>query len=324
MTAMQLLDDYLAERHALGFVAKTDEGCIRRFLQDYIDPVDGNVEFSKEYVLQHIGNRLNQEPNTVQREASAVNGFMDFVIRKGCKAYKIPPRSLPKAPRNFKAYIFSDDEIERILDAAAHISPNKQNPLRHHQLPVMFRILFNCGLRSAELRGLRVRDVDLSRNLFVIWDTKFHKNRLVPFTPSVADSLKRYLQVLMPLTDDLLLFPSPKTYGRYARYSASWLQVQLQMLLRRAGIPYRGKGQGPRPHDTRHTFAVHCLNNWVLSGEDITVALPVLSRYLGHSSLKGTQKYLQLTAQMYPDITARLEEQFGDLIPQMGVFHEDC
>ena len=155
MTAMQLLDDYLAERHALGFVAKTDEGCIRRFLQDYIDPVDGNVEFSKEYVLQHIGNRLNQEPNTVQREASAVNGFMDFVIRKGCRAYKIPPRSLPKAPRNFKAYIFSDDEIERILDAAAHISPNKQNPLRHHQLPVMFRILFNCGLRSAELRGLR-------------------------------------------------------------------------------------------------------------------------------------------------------------------------
>lgn len=324
MTALQLLDDYLTERHALGFVAKTDEACIRRFLQDYVDPTDGKVEFSKEYVLKHIGNRLNQKPNTVQREASAINGFMDFLIRKGCKAYKIPPRSLPKVPQNFKAYIFSDDEVERILDAADHISPNKQNPLRHHQLPVMFRILFNCGLRSAELRGLRVRDVDLSRNLFVIRDTKFHKNRLVPFTSSVAGYLKQYLQVLMPLTDDLLLFPSPKTYGRCPQYGASWLQAQLQILLRRAGIPYGGKGQGPRPHDTRHTFAVHCLNNWALSGENLTAALPVLSRYLGHSSLKGTQKYLQLTAQMYPDITARLEEQFGDLIPQMEVLHEDC
>lgn len=61
----------------------------------------------------------------------------------------------------------------------------------------------------------------------------------------------------------------------------------------------------------------------MLSGEDLTAALPVLSRYLGHSSLKGTQKYLQLTAQMYPDITTRLEEQFGDLIPQMEGIHEN-
>ena len=139
--------------------------------------------------------------------------------------------------------------------------PVKKNPLRHHQFPVMFRILFNCGLPSAELRGLRVRDVDLSRNLFVIRDTKFLKNRLVPFTPSVADSLKRYLQVLMPLTDDLLLFPRPKTYGRYALYSASWLQVQLQILLRRAGIPYRGKGQGTHPRDTRHPNVKHMTKN---------------------------------------------------------------
>ena len=94
------------------------------------------------------------------------------------------------------------------------------------------------------------------------------------------------------------------------------------MLLNRAGIPYKGKGLGPRPHDTRHTFAVHCLNNWALSGEDLTAALPVLSRYLGHSGLRGTQKYLQLTAQMYPDITARLENLFGDLIPQREVLHE--
>ena len=78
-----------------------------------------------------------------------------------------------------------------------------------------------------------------------------------------------------------------------------------------------------RPHDTRHTFAVHCLNSWVRSGEDLTAALPVLSRYLGHAGIRGTQNYLQLTAQMYPDITARLEEQFGDLIPESEVLHED-
>lgn len=60
----------------------------------------------------------------------------------------------------------------------------------------------------------------------------------------------------------------------------------------------------------------------MLSGEDLTTALPVLSRYLGHNGLSGTQKYLQLTAQMYPDIVAKLEVQFGDLIPQAEVSDE--
>ena len=69
----------------------------------------------------------------------------------------------------------------------------------------------------------------------------------------------------------------------------------------------------------RHTFAVHCLNSWVLVGEDLTAGLPVLSTYLGHNDLSGTQRYLQLTAQMYPDITQKLEKQFGELIPTMEV-----
>lgn len=96
------------------------------------------------------------------------------------------------------------------------------------------------------------------------------------------------------------------------------MHTQFRALLRRAGIPYNGPGNGPRLHDIRHTFAVHCLNNWVLSGEDLTAALPVLSRYLGHNGLSGTQKYLQLTAQMYPDIVSKLEVQFRDVIPQVG------
>ena len=61
----------------------------------------------------------------------------------------------------------------------------------------------------------------------------------------------------------------------------------------------------------------------LLAKEDITAALPVLSRYLGHNGLSGTQKYLQLTAQMYPDIVTNLELQFGALIPQMEVANEN-
>lgn len=63
MTSKMLLEQYMAERRALGFSLKTDEGCIRRFLQDFVDPDDGDISFTKEYVLSHIGNRRNMQTN---------------------------------------------------------------------------------------------------------------------------------------------------------------------------------------------------------------------------------------------------------------------
>ena len=303
MTSKMLLEQYMAERRALGFSLKTDEGCIRRFLQDFVDPDDGDISFTKEYVLSHIGNRRNMQTNTILRDVSAINGFLDFVVRKG--------------------YIFTDEEIEQILIAADHTAFTEQNPARTYQLPVMFRILFNCGLRTSELLKLRMRDVDLEENVFIILDTKFHKNRLVPFSTTVAEALKEYLEKIQEKSADAFIFPSSSSRSKSGRYGNSWIQAQFRQILRIAKIPYNGSGNGPRPHDIRHTFAVHCLNNWVLSGEDITAALPVLSRYLGHNGLSGTQKYLQLTAQMYPDIVTKLELQFGALIPQMEVANEN-
>ena len=83
MTSKMLLEQYMAERHALGFSLKTDEGCIQRFLRDFAEPDDGVISFTKEYVLSHMGNRLNVQTNTILRDVSAINGFLDFVIRKG-------------------------------------------------------------------------------------------------------------------------------------------------------------------------------------------------------------------------------------------------
>ena len=86
MTSKMLLEQYMAERHALGFSLKTDEGCIQRFLRDFAEPDDGVISFTKEYVLSHMGNRLNVQTNTILRDVSAINGFLDFVIRKGYTA----------------------------------------------------------------------------------------------------------------------------------------------------------------------------------------------------------------------------------------------
>ena len=54
---------------------------------------------------------------------------------------------------------------------------------------------------------------------------------------------------------------------------------------------------------------------WVRAGVHTTVALPYLSAYLGHAGLKNSQRYLRLTADLHPDISSRMDELYGALIP---------
>ena len=68
------------ERQALGFVGKTDRDCIRRFLQDYENPEDGNVEFTKEYVLGHIGKRLYGIQSSTSLAAKANPQFQGIYL----------------------------------------------------------------------------------------------------------------------------------------------------------------------------------------------------------------------------------------------------
>ena len=71
----------------------------------------------------------------------------------------------------------------------------------------------------------------------------------------------------------------------------------------------------------RHTFAVHFLKKWVLNGKDLTNCLPYLSAYLGHEDMRGTQRYLHLTADLYPNIIERVEELCSWMIPEV-IIHE--
>jgi len=84
-----------------------------------------------------------------------------------------------------------------------------------------------------------------------------------------------------------------------------------------ARISHGGRGHGPRVHDLRHTFAVNNLRAWFAQGQDVGALLPVLQTYLGHSSLSDTAYYLRLTAESYPDITARVQQFTGDVIPPL-------
>ena len=87
-----------------------------------------------------------------------------------------------------------------------------------------------------------------------------------------------------------------------------------------AAVPIRHSASRPRqgtaPADLRHTFAVHALLRWYREGADLDARLPVLATYMGHASVHGTQQYLHLTAELFPEVTKRANAAFGDVIPR--------
>jgi integrase/recombinase XerD len=72
-------------------------------------------------------------------------------------------------------------------------------------------------------------------------------------------------------------------------------------------------------------MAVNNLRSWFAQGENVSALLPVLQTYLGHSSIADTAYYLRLTKESYPDITARVQQIIGDVVPAIteGQHHGD-
>jgi integrase/recombinase XerD len=157
----------------------------------------------------------------------------------------------------------------------------------------------------------RVRDVDREQGIITVRQGKFRKDRLVPRAVSLGHRLRQYAARFEHRSPEAIFFPAPQGGPFHLRT----VYGVFRHLLLQCGIPHAGRSKGPRLHDLRHVFAVHTLLRWYRNGEDLDAKLPLLATYLGHQNLAGTQWYLHLTAELFPEITARVDAVFGEVIP---------
>ena len=131
---------------------------------------------------------------------------------------------------------------------------------------------------------------------------------------SLIERCRQYSKTVHPYpVPEAYYFPAldgkPMTVGNVYR--------NFRRFLWRAGISHGGRGYGPRICDFRHLYAIHCLKKWVEQKKDLMAYLPVLKTYMGHYSFKDTAYYLRLTADVFPDITLKLETRYPKIIPQL-------
>lgn len=268
---------------------------------------------SREVVEAWLKQNPSQSQQTLRMKAIIIRQLGLYMKRMNMSSYVIS--EIPKRNHLFTPYIFSDNEIEKIIEQADTVKPLSKKTSKHLVIPVFIRLLYFCGLRFSEVQQLRLENVDLDNGILIIYGSKFDKDRLVPMSPEITNICRAYSEkVHAHSSGDAIYLPNTHNtiYEKRCFYSV------YRDLLWKAGISHGGRGNGPRLHDLRHTFAVHCLRKWVEEDADITALLPYLSSYLGHKGLQETAYYLRLTADMFPQVTALLLHELGDIIPEIG------
>lgn len=270
---------------------------------------DSRIPLTNRFLDEWLSRRPGEKTNTQNKRLNATKRLFRFLQKCGICVEEIR-LELQHTQSDYIPYIFSAEEIRSIFYAADSYRSTGMSPFLHLTVPISFRLLYGCGLRSSELVQLRNGDVNIDAGVLHIRNAKFNKTRYVPFTSSLAGYIRNYMLERHPGNNQEHYFIAKR---ENRPYSTNEVHYWFRKVLYHAGIPHNGKGYGPRVHDLRHTFAVHSLQKSITEGRETASMLPVLSAYLGHKDIRGTQTYLRLTSEFYPHITSVLERRYGSI-----------
>jgi integrase/recombinase XerD len=202
---------------------------------------------------------------TVGHRTAALRFFFCKTLKRNYPVEEVP---YPKAARRLPN-ILTQEEAVRLIDSASNL---------FHR--TMLMTLYSTGIRRAELCRLKVEDIDSTRMILHIRQGKKNRDRDLPLSPKLLETLREYWRWMQPKT---YLFPGTKDGWRADKpITAKVLWEACREAAKRAGIT-----KPVPPHLIRHSFATHLVEG----GAD----LPTVQLLLGHSDLKATSIYLHLS-----------------------------
>jgi integrase/recombinase XerD len=307
------IKDHVELKRAVGYKYDAEALHLRRFDRFMMGKYPHATGLTKEIVLDWCSRKTYEAQANQCTRASITRQFGKYLDSIGVRAYIIPKGYYP-APEPYSPCIYTTAELSRFFAQTDRCRYCCECPHRHLIMPVIFRMIYMCGLRVSEARLLKVGDVDLDRGILIIHHSKKDNSRLVPMSDGLTERCRCYSEKVHPysLSEDYY-FPAldgkPMTVLNVYR--------NFRRFLWQAGISHGGRGHGPRVHDFRHAYAVHCLKKWAEEDLDLAAYLPVLKTYMGHDSFEETACYLRLTADVFPAITLKLETMYPGIIPEL-------
>lgn len=299
------LSQYVTVRRALGARLSEPAQTLRQFVT-YAER-EGSSRITIQLALRWAMTPQGVQPATWARRLSMVRRFATWWSAFDPATEVPPPRLLPARKRRRRPHIFTDEEIGRLMAAAAH--RRSRTGLRGLTYTTLIGLLAATGLRLGEALMLDHSDVDLDAGILSIRESKFGKSRLVPLAPSTRLALQQYADrrdvlCAQPSSPAFLLSDrGRRVHGSAARDMFGRLTCEIGL---RCAIRPKRWGRGPRWQDLRHTFATRRLVEWYRSGVDVGLKLPTLSTYLGHVEVGLTYWYIEAVPELLTLATERL------------------
>ena len=308
------IQNHIQLKKAIGCKYDTNAIHLKRFDKFTIEKYPNATHLTKEIVLDWCSKKSYEAQANQCSRVSYIRQFAQYLDSIGINAYIIPKNYYPGG-KQYIPYIYSNDELSRFFPETDKCKFCSECPYRHLIMPVIFRMIYMCGLRASEARLLKVSDVDLEAGILSIHQSKKDNSRLVPMSNCLIKRCRAFSNQVHSnsIPDDYYfqaLNSKPMTIGN--------LYKNFRRFLWQAKISHGGMGKGPRIYDFRHTHAIHCLKKWSEQQKDLNVYLPMLKTYMGHDSFEETAYYLHLTADVFPEITLKIETQYPGIIPELG------
>jgi len=295
--------DYLTIRRSLGYQLYSHELLLNDFLA-FLEHAGADT-VTIELAVRWARLPRDAKPIWWARRLGVVRGFARYLAAIDPRT-EVPSRDLlPARAQRLAPYIYSLAETQALMAAADALDPR----LRGATHRTLIGLLAATGLRLGEALGLERRDVDLDDGVLRVHG-KDEKWREVPLHPSTTHALTEYAR----LRDQH--WPQPKTPAFFVCATGERLQKWVvhktfPQLIRQVGLEGRGQRARPRPHDFRHSYAVHTLLDWYRDGENVDAKLPQLSSMLGHAKPEHTYWYLQAVPELLELVAAHLDGLLG-------------
>ena len=311
------MEDFLVMRQALGYLPATylpgllhfDRFCQERFPQADV--------LTQELVFAWVQAQEGKHAERIPARARALRLFAQHLNAMGELAYVLPSGLIGSRHKSVP-YVFTDEELAALFAAADTVMQKYRSTCKSEAIPVLFRLLYTCGLRPYEGRDLRSHNVNLHTGEILIEKTKRLKERIVVMSGDMLGLCRDYALVRGLRFPDCELF-FPNAFGE--TYTAKQMRTIFKWCWKKAN-PGKPPKELPRTrsYDLRHQFASAALNRWLDEKQDLNAMLPYLQAYMGHETLAATAYYIHLLPEKLVKSPGIDWEPLHGVIPEVSVW----